>query len=170
MILKEAFRYQNYLENLANQCVIFLANNQNICTIKQIHNKHKANSDATDEEIIVEHTSELTANQVIDFCDVLINEKIAVTNAISKAKRECEDIDLLISINKFREKFNTIFKNLSDNVKPEKTQTYGTDYKFNANGDQMAYKYIIDNIKTIDFDRNNVKKMYKTWKKLVLKK
>ncbi len=41
----------------------------------------------------------------------------------------------------------------------------GIDYVFNNEGNQVSYKYDIDKIKTIDYDRNEVRAMLKELKK-----
>ena len=51
MYLKDAFRYQNYLDRLMDDTVSYLGNEDNVTKKKQIHFKSKAKNGAEDEEI-----------------------------------------------------------------------------------------------------------------------
>ena len=47
------------------------------------------------------------------------------------------------------------------NLKTNTTKKVGTDYKFNQEGNQTQYKYNIDVLTEIDFDRNVINTLYK---------
>lgn len=54
MILKEAYRYQNYLNTLIRDAESYLMKKDFITETKQTHNRNKVNPDATDETIEVQ--------------------------------------------------------------------------------------------------------------------
>lgn len=166
MVLKEAFRAQNYLENLINRGLAFLTNADNVTTKKQEHMRKKVNADAEDEVIEVQKSmifenDKITPNIVIDFIMDVMTEKEKLTSAITAAKSTAEiDIDASIALNKSRQSIAGVL-NLMAGMKANERTCIGRDYKFNADGDQVSYVYNISEITTIDFDRNKVKSLAK---------
>jgi hypothetical protein len=47
------------------------------------------------------------------------------------------------------------------NIKANEKQIIGRDFKFNVDGVQVPYQYNINEVTTIDFDRNKVKGLVK---------
>ena len=88
MILKEAFRYQNYLTSLFVQATSYLSREDFITTTTQKHNRTMVNPDAQDENIIVPKVFNVDykPNDLIDFVVKLIDEKQKLSNAITDAK------------------------------------------------------------------------------------
>lgn len=166
MVLKEAFRAQNYLENLIKHGILFLTNADNITTKKQEHMRKKVNADAENEVIempksIVFENENITPDVVIDFVMDVMNEKQTLTTAIATAKLGAEiDIDSSIALNKSRQNISHVLETLASIKASERTIT-GRDYKFNNDGDQVLYAYNINEVTTIDFDRNKVKSLVK---------
>ena len=163
MILKEAFRYQNYLSRLIDEAIDYLTTTSNVTITKQEHLKSKSNSDAEDEVVIVDKCSDIEykPNQVIDFLLDVLNEKEKLSDAINKAKLNTEiNIDSSIAINKEKQRIISIFDRLSKIRSGERIRN-DSDYKFNAEGNQVSYYYEVKETTTIDFDRNKVKGIVK---------
>lgn len=163
MILKEAFRYQNHLNSLIDHSIAYLQFEGNLMRVEQQHMRKKSNSDAEDEVITLPKTSDLeyTPNTVIDFIMDVLEEKEKLTDAIDVTKSKSEiNIDSAMAMNKVKQ---NISYTLNDIVKKKSSEniTRGTDYKFNAEGNQVPYTYEIKQVKTIDFDRNKVKAIVK---------
>lgn len=164
MVLKEAYRYQNYLNDLICDAQSYLIRKDFITTTKQTHNRNKVNRDATDEVVDVakSYTVEFSPTNLVDFIVKAINEKQRLSDAIVAAKKTAEiDIDSSIAMNKVKQGYVVILNNMA-NTKPSERKTRGTDYKINAiDGNQMSYYYDIDEVVTIDYDRNDVKALAK---------
>ena len=164
MVLKEACRYQNVLQNVINQLDDYLSSMSNITTKTQKHLRSKAIKDVEDEEVIVKQRSNdcsISNNDLLAFYDALVNEKISLTMAISDAKRKCEDdIDALVESNRVRQRYASRMKRMSGVVSKER-DTEGTAYTFNNEGNQIPYRYKIEEVVSIDFDRNVVKSVSK---------
>ena len=165
MILKEAFRYQNYLKTLQNDIYVYLRNRDNVVKNTETHFYSKSNNDKNDEEIVT--VGKIEPNKLIELIKEVMAEKVAVTNAISKAKKSCEyDIDALLETNKFMNNFVDCLKGLNV-IESKETKTTGLDYKFNLNGEQLSYKYPVNTVSTINFDRNETRKMANKYSKQI---
>lgn len=167
MNLKESYRYANYLDNLLSTAYSYLRNKGFITTTKQNHLRSKANADALDEVIDVpkQYDVDFTPNNLIDFVVSVLDEKTLLVNAIADAKSKTEiNIDNAISMNKKKQEFVSVLNSLA-NIKPGERQKSGSDYKFNAEGNQVAYCYTVSETTSIDFDRNDVRALSKKYLK-----
>ena len=91
----------------------------------------------------------------------VLEEKEKLSLAIVTAKKTTKiDIDHSIAMNKKRQEFVSSL-NFMNGIKNRETKSRGTDYKFNQEGNQISYYYDIDEIITIDFDRNDIKGLIK---------
>ena len=161
MYLKESFRYQNFLSDLIQKTTSYLRDCDIIMTTKEEHMRKKANPEAEDETVIVEKTVEYSANGLISFIMYLLTEKEKLTVAISKAKKSAEfDVDVAVANNSTRK---LVAESLSLLAKKKSSEFLKNcvGYKFNAEGNQVAYQYQTKVVSTIDFDRNKVKKLSK---------
>lgn len=159
MILKEAFHYQNYLSDLYDNTLSYLTCASFVTTMKQVHNRAKTNPDAKDETIIVPKPGnpEFTPGQLLDFAVELIAEREKLSGAISEAKKKTEiDIDAAMAMNKAKQGFVSVLRSMAA-IRSTETDKEGTGYKFNAEGNQVTYHYPVKEIRTIDYDRGNVK-------------
>lgn len=159
MYLKEAFRYQNYLNGLISTTTNYLGGGQYTTKTVQEHLRKKANPDAENEtiDLSTERALAYTANQMVDFLQHLIDEKQKLTKAISNAKRNCDiDIDAEVANNRIRQSIASTLSRMG-NMKPAERMTKAYAYKFNAEGNQIQYAYDVKEVTTIDFDRNKVK-------------
>ena len=167
MILKEAFRYQNYLTSLFVQATGYLSREDFITTTIQKHNRTKVNPDAQDEDIVVPKvfTVDYKPNDLINFVVKLIDEKQKLSNAIAEAKKSLDiDVDAAMSMNKTKQDFISVLRKMVV-IKPSESDKEGTSYKFNNDGDQVSYRYPVKEVKTIDYDRNAVKGLISKYKK-----
>ena len=162
MILKEAFRTQNFLDSLINTALSFLSQQDNIVCKKQEHLRKKSNPEAENEIVEVPkstvfESSKITPNVIIDFVMDLICEKEKLTKAIADAKSNTEiDIDSSITLNRLRQNVANTFSYMSG-VKASEQVFSTRGRKFNINGDEVPYSYDVKEVTTIDFDRNKVK-------------
>lgn len=167
MILKEAFRYQNYLSLLLSQAMNYLSCESYITTTIQSHNRTKVNPDAQDEKITIQKPYNVIfePNDLIDFVVKVIEEKEKLSNAIAESKRTLEfDIDAAMSINKMKQEFIQTLRRMAV-IKSTELEKEDTSYKFNNDGDQVSYRYPVKEVKTIDYDRNTVKSLISKFKK-----
>lgn len=162
MILKEAYRYQNFLERLLYEAESLLTQDF-VTNRKQTHHRKKANPDAEDEviEAVKKTDFDFTPMQVIDFIVKALEEKEKLSLAITTAKKTTKiDIDHSIAMNKKRQEFVGHLNNMNA-IKNKEQKSRGTDYKFNQEGNQVPYYYDIDEVITIDFNRNDIKGLIK---------
>ena len=154
MILKETFRYQNYLTSLFTQATGYLSREDFITTTTQKHNRTKVNPDAQDEDIVVPKTFtvDYKPNDLINFVVELIDEKQKLSNAIAAAKKSLDiDVDAAMSMNKTKQDFISVLHRMAS-IKSSESDKEGTSYKFNNDGDQVSYRYPVKEVKTIDYD------------------
>ena len=166
MVLKEAYRYQNFLTELISAAQAYLWKPDFITVQTQNHNKNKVNPDAENEIITVQDVeADFTPKQVIDFLVKAIAEKEKLANAIAEAKKTAAiDIDSSVSMNKVKQTYINILKNMAAR-KSSQVESQGTDYKFDVNGEQKSYRYPVVTVTEINYDRNNVRNLYKKYQK-----
>ena len=167
MVLKEAYRYQNYLDKLIRDAQSYLMKKDFITQTVQTHNRKKVNQEAEDETIEVKssYTVEFKPMDLVNFIVKAIEEKQKLSDAIVKAKKSTEiDIDSSVAMNKAKQAYIAVLGMMA-NTKPSESVTRGTGYKFNADGDQTSYYYDIENVTTISYDRNDVRGLIKKLQK-----
>lgn len=167
MNLKESYRYANYLDGLLSTAYSYLRNKGFVTTTKQNHLRSKANAEALDEVVDVpkQYDVDFTPNSLIDFVVNVLNEKEYLVNAIADAKSNTEiNIDNAISMNKKKQEFVNVLNSLAS-IRPGERQKNGSDYKFNAEGNQVQYCYTVLETTSIDFDRNDVRALSKKYLK-----
>ena len=165
MVLKEAYRYQNYLTDLIEKAESYLMLSNFITETKENHMRSKVNSDAEDEEIVVPkiYNVDFTPTDLVDFMVRVLDEKQKLSDAISEAKKTTElDVDSAVSMNKIKQRYISVLRFMADKKSEEKI-IEGKDYKFDINGEQKPYKYQINKVTTISYDRNNVRKLIKKY-------
>lgn len=163
MYLKEAFRYQNFINRLISQTMSYLSYEKNVTRITQEHMRKKVNPEAENETVDMTTMRQFTyeVNDLIRFLERFMEEREKLTAAISAAKAGCDvDIDAEIANNKTRQGVVSTLNRMAA-IKPNEKMTRATDYKFNAEGNQVPYTYEVKEVSTIDFDRNRVKAIAK---------
>ena len=167
MNLKESYRYANYLDSLLRRAYSYLNSNGFVTTTVEEHLRSKSNPDVNDERIEVKspYDVEFTPNDVINFVVKVLNEKEKLSDAITKAKSTTEiDIDNAVAMNKKKQQFVGVLNEIAD-IKPSETKTTGKAYKFDINGEQKPYIYDVNRKTSINFDRNDVRKLVKKYLK-----
>lgn len=168
MTLKEAFTYQNFLNEIIMKGETYLGNSGFITTTKEMHKKNAANPEVDDEEIIAKKPFDVDfdVTDVIDLVVVAIKEKESLSKAISTAKKGLDfDIDAAVSLNGKKQGFINILKTMNHQKSSEST-VQGSGYRINSiDGNQTRYFYDIDRVTTIDFNRNDVKGLIKKYAK-----
>ena len=167
MNLKESYRYANYLDSLLRRAYTYLGNTGFVTTTVEEHLRSKSNPDVDDETIEVQkpYDVEFTPNQVIDFVVKVLDEKEKLSEAIAEAKSTTEiNIDNAISMNKKKQGFVSVLNGIAD-IKPSETKTTSKSYKFDINGEQKPYVYDVNRKTSINFDRNDVRKLVKKYLK-----
>ena len=160
MILKEAFRYQNFLSGLLDGVCAYLNDSRNIMEITQQHMRSAAHSEATDETTCNkdDRAINVPVDHVVNFGLEVLKEKEALAAAIDEGKKLCPSVDRGVAINKNRQRFIGTLKRMAM-LRGKERMTIGNAYCFNAEGVQVPYRYDIKETSKIDFDRNNVKKI-----------
>ena len=165
MNLKEAFQAQNTINNLFDHAQNYLNQIENVVTIKEKHLRSKALAGQIDE--VYDGNSveakRFPADKIIEFLLKLIDEREKISIAISRAKANMDfDLDAAVDTNKKRHSLASTFDRLAS-LKSSKVvqKNQGRGYVFNNEGNQTEYRYDIERVQTIDFDRNKLRKIIK---------
>lgn len=153
MNLKEAFRYQKFLDTLMYQATHSIRTPEHCILIKKEHLKSAVNQEEEDVTETVEVEPFVSNDIVIQFINWLIKQKEELSAAIGRAKRDAPvDIDAMIEANKYRQQAANAIKWMLSQ-KPPRRQEHGTGYKFNAEGNQTSYYYNVNVTGEELFDR-----------------
>ena len=162
MNLKEAFRYQNKLQSFMDEVQAILNREENITEVEKTYLRHKVMPEAEDEVIVVAPESEYSdrITDVTRFLLFLLTEKERLFAAIRRAKDALPvDMDSEVSLNATRQSVARTFKQMNDLRSSEVTLSNGgTGYRFNADGNQVAYKCDVRRVTTIHYDRNVIRR------------
>ena len=161
MNLKESFRYQNFLESMMSSAGESITNREHSLSVTKKHLRSKANNDAADMDETVDFGEFHKNDDVLSFMLFLINEREKLTTAIGKAKATIGfDLDAAVETNKFRQTLAYRTKMMLRHTSAKRMER-GTDYKFNAEGNQNQYFYDIEVEYTEAFDREAAKRLVK---------
>lgn len=157
MNLKESFRYQNFLSSMINEAGSSLTTPSHCLTTTKNHLRSKVNGDVDDVQETVD-VGEFPANDsVLSFMLFLIGEREKLTTAIGVAKVSIGfDLDAAVETNKSRQQACRSINGML-RFKASKRTEKGTDYKFNAEGNQTTYYYDVDVVTAEAFDRTKAK-------------
>lgn len=161
MNLKEAFQAQNKIEMLFDFVSGYLDDEKNLISVTEKHFRSKAAEGQPDEQIDIVVDNKFPPDLVIDFLLMLIDEREKIAKAIHAAKKSMKfDLDSAVDVNKKRhlacERLRTL-RNFKSSSLLEKNA--GVGYVFNKEGNQTTYRYDIERVKAIDYDRNRVRKL-----------
>lgn len=161
MNLKEAFQAQNILEKVFSFVVGYLEDEEKLVSITEKHLRSKAAQGQVDEKIEVVVEDKFPPDKIIDFLILLLEEREKLGQAIYTAKRSMTfDLDSAVDVNKKRHLAASTLRDLRRFKSSGTVQkNAGTGYIFNNEGNQTTYRYDIEYIKTIDFDRNHVREL-----------
>lgn len=161
MNLKESFRYQSFIGVLADNARRSIEDSEHCYKITKKHLRSVANSDANDEEEVVEVDEFFHNDDVLDFLRFIVGERAKLTKAIDNAKKSLEfDIDAAVETNKMRQATHNSIRRMLRATPNKRTET-GFDYKFNVEGNQTSYRYNIEVVKELNFDADKAKKLMK---------
>lgn len=153
MNLKESFRYQNFLDEKLKEARYSLTDGEHCLTTTKTHLRNKANSEAEDITEVVEVDEFFPNDDVLSFMVWLVAEREKLTTAIANAKAGLNFcLDAAIEANKFRQSIGSSVQQMLK-FNPTKRVEKGRDYKFNVEGNQMAYIYDIETTTEEAFDR-----------------
>ena len=162
MNLKEAFRFQNKLESLIMNTENILDDEDCVTLTKRTYLYKKANPDAENETVTIIPDTEYyrQLNEMIEFAVYLLDQREKLSEAINKAKRGLPlDLDGEVSLNRYRQRLSETFRRMARIKSREVTETNGgVGYRFNNEGNQVAYKCDVKRVTTINFNRNTVRK------------
>lgn len=167
MNLKEAFQAQNKIGNLFEFLSMYLGDEKYFTSVTEKHFRSKAAEGQPDEKINIVVEEKFPPNKMIDFMLILIDEREKIAQAIHAAKKSMKfDLDSAVDVNKKRhqalEKLRALLQFKSSSLIQKNA---GVGYVFNKEGNQTTYRYDIERVKTIDFDRNRVRKLIKKLQK-----
>lgn len=164
MNLKEAFQAQNTLEKLFSFVSGYLGDEKNLISVTEKHFRSKAAEGQQDEKISIVVEDKFPPDKVIDFFLMLIDEREKLARAIHAAKSSMTfDLDSAVDVNKKRHLAAATLRDLRQFKSSSLLEkNAGTGYIFNTEGNQTTYRYDIERIKTIDFDRNRVRALVTT--------
>ena len=163
MNLKEAFRYQNFLERTMRNATMAAKRSDVTTTTTKVHARRKAHAEAADETETVESEVAYDANHIFALMAKLIQAREDLSQAIFQAKVKAAsetvtgiDIDAMSETNKFRQLAATAMRDAMNIAKPGKHVEKGTAYCFNAEGNQTSYTYDVEVTTEVLFDRKAV--------------
>lgn len=161
MNLKDAFRYQSFLDRRLSDGCASVYDRTHAYDITKKHLKSKANPDVEDVEESVDNGEFFRNDDVIRFLLSLVEERSALTQAIDNAKKSLAfDIDAAVESNKFRQRvasaITTMLKFQGKTVTNKET-----DYKFNVEGNQVMYYYDVESDYVEAYDRESAKAVVK---------
>ena len=163
MNLKEAFQAQNKIERLFDFVSGYLDDEKNLISTTEKHLRSKAAEGQQDEKIDIVVDNKFPPDKVIDFMLMLIDEREKLAKAIHNAKASMKfDLDSAVDVNKKRHSAAETLRQLR-NFKSSSLldKNAGVGYVFNKEGNQTTYRYDIERVKTIDYDRNRVRELIK---------
>lgn len=162
MNLKEAFRYQTFLDYMMQRVSAYLSSKSNVVKFTRVHKKNMASPDIEDVTESQEPIGEYTASDVVSFALEVINQKELLSAAIVNAKaEESRHVDVLLEGNKLRRGLCTALDTLATyKLVSRTTQQYG--YRLNVAGDQTRFFYDCDETEEPAFNTEWLKELRKT--------
>lgn len=166
MNLKEAFQMQKALSRLMEEAASYLDDTDNIMTVTEKHLRSKVVPEQADEECDCSEKSRMAYNPmtVLRAWHALMEEKERLGRAITAAKTAIPlNFDTAAEENKARRRFlQTLAHMAEQRSESRRKRGAGKGYVFNKDGNQTPYCYDIEVVKTIDYDRNAVRRMQDT--------
>ena len=169
--LKESFRILTFIDKTISSLTSYLSNKNNSISILEKHLKEKSNPEAKDEELdmtTIREYKDASTVDIIQLVKMLISQKAKLEIAVENAKRT---LIIESDINKFsldsaisNAKQSRNLANVLDNlikIKSEETKRQGQAFRFNLNLEETPYRYDINVVKTVDFDKDIISKNYK---------
>ena len=159
IILKEAFRYQHFLDGLLSEAESYLRDYNNYMVITNEHLRSSVVSGASDDVLdnLSDRPLNVSPDVVIGFMLHVCSEKEILSKAINAAKNaHCNEMDMRMSMNKIRKSIIDVLKRMAA-TKNRETTFKSDAFTFNAEGNQVKYFYDVKQSSKNDFDRKMVK-------------
>ena len=162
MNLKEAFRYQNKLQALTEEAQDILGRDSNVTKVESTYLRKKVMAEAENETTVdipgTEYADKIT--EIAGFLLYLLDQREALAKGIRAAKDNLPiDMDTEVSLNSRRQSIAYTFKHMADLRNSEVLIPHGgTGYRFNTDGNQVAYRCDVKRVTKINFDRNVIRK------------
>ncbi len=161
MNLKDAFRFQNKLQAFMDEAQQILNLESNVTKIETTYLRKKIMPEAENETIVNEPNTEYAENitELTSFLLWLLAEREKLAKSIRDAKNKLSiDMDTEVSLNRQRQEIAATLRNMSQLRNSESLITGGgTGYRFNAEGNQVAYRCDVKRVTTINFNRNIIR-------------
>lgn len=168
MNLKNAFRYSNFLTEQISQLQNLTYASKNYTTTKVTSFKSKAIKDEEDtiEILEVDRDFDCKMNDIYFIILDLISEKTKLEAEIALAKSGNKidwkingqevDLDTAVSYNRAIRKTVECFSKF-EKLTSTTEKTKGSDYTFNINNEQVMYRYDVERVVEIDYDKDVIK-------------
>lgn len=161
MNLKEAFQAQNKIGSLMSYIVRYLCDEDNTMTITEKHLRSKALAGQPDESVDAskKDAEAFPVDGLLGLWQKFMQERELLGQAIGKAKASMDfNLDAAVDANKGRRALLSVAEQMASRKSShELKKGAGEGYVFNNDGNQTSYRYDIDVVKTIDYDRNKVR-------------
>lgn len=165
MNLKEAFRFQNKLQSMMDEGSAILSQEQNITQVKTTYLRKKVMAGAEDEAVMEQPTTPYSGQitEIAVFLMELLREREKLSAAICRAKTSLElpaGFDGEVGLNGMRQDLAGLFRRMT-NLRASETliANGGSGYRFNNEGNQVSYRCDIKRVVTINFDRNQLRRL-----------
>ena len=163
MNLKDAFRAQNKLQALMDEAGDILQDRGNTLKVTTTHLRSKVMPEAQDAVTESVPPSEYAdhINEVALFLTAMLVEREKLCAAIHAAKSTLPlDMDSEVGLNRARQGLAGTFRRMTALRNSETILTGGgAGYRFNGEGNQVAYRCDARQVTTIHFDRNKIRGM-----------
>lgn len=162
MNLKEAFRYQNFLERTMMQLRTELCSPDTAFTITKTHKRKEAYSAVEDITEVVDRTGKYDPDVLLRAVTVILAERTDICAAIAHAKANMKDsegkafdLDAALDTVKFQ---RTAIEGVRGMLlrKARTVMQEGTAYAFNAEGNQVPYVYTVEVAYAENYNRKAV--------------
>lgn len=161
MNLKDAFRYQKFLNKLSEDAICSITSRENCLRTTKTHKRSLVKPDADDYVETIDNENPFTVDDLIAFMKELSIEKEYLTCQINIAKSSCDfDIDSLVESNKINQNLCKAIKTALSIIPFSYTEK-AKDYKFDINGIQIPYCYDVEIDETRIFDGDKAKAIMK---------
>jgi len=161
MNLKEAFRFQNRLSALMSEAQTLLSDDANTTQITRTYLRKKVFDGAENETVLDAPVSEFAPHmtEMVAFLLYLLAQREQLSAAIRAAKQGLPiDLDSEVSLNAQRQEIARVLQHMADLRSSEVLlRGGGTGYRFNQEGNQVAYRCDVKQVTTIAFDRKGIR-------------
>lgn len=161
MNLKEAFRFQNRLNALMSEAQALLSDDANTTRTTRTYLRKKVYDGAENETVLEAPASEFAPRmtEMVGFLLYLLAQREQLSAAIRAAKQGLSiDLDSEVGLNAQRQEIARVLQHMADLRSSEVLlRGGGTGYRFNQEGNQVAYRCDVKQVTTIAFDRKVVR-------------